>query len=89
MTKIETNIIFLDIDGTLNKFCVGSLDFDPSCVAAFNRIIDATGAAIVLSSSRWPSRSVICEMGSAGGDEGERARGRQEPYRRETGGAGG
>lgn len=45
-------IIFLDIDGTLNRlYKIGSPDFEPQCVAAFNRIIEATAASIVLSSS--------------------------------------
>lgn len=43
------NIIFLDIDGTLNRF--GREDFEPACVAALNRIIAVTSARVVLSSS--------------------------------------
>lgn len=50
-------IIFLDIDGVLNHHsltCKSLASIMPRCVRAFNRIIDATDAKIVLSSS-WRS----------------------------------
>lgn len=49
-------IIFLDIDGVLNNSkCWGKRPviraFDQNCIQAFNRIVDATEAYIVISSS--------------------------------------
>lgn len=45
-------IIFLDIDGTLNRlYKIGSPDFEPRCVQYLNHIIAETGAVIVLSSA--------------------------------------
>jgi len=49
-------VIFLDIDGVLNnRDTWGNRPlikaFDKDCIAAFNKIIDATGARIVISSS--------------------------------------
>lgn len=53
----ETAVAFLDLDGVLNSF--SSYDWSegpealllPRCVANFNKIIEATAASIVLSSS--------------------------------------
>lgn len=45
-------ILFLDIDGVLK--CKGDKDIDPIKVARLNRITDATGACIVISST-WRS----------------------------------
>lgn len=42
-------LIFLDIDGVLNSH--GQLDFEPDCIEQFNRILAATEARVVLSSS--------------------------------------
>jgi hypothetical protein len=42
-------IIFLDIDGVLNRF--GGEDFVPECVAALERVLAATGAVLVISST--------------------------------------
>ena len=51
-------VVFLDIDGVLNSVTwsrtrprPSSDNFDPSAVARLNRLIEATGAAIVVSSS--------------------------------------
>jgi hypothetical protein len=44
------NVIFLDIDGVLNRHGNGK-DFEPDCVAAFNRVVKATNAELVISSS--------------------------------------
>lgn len=50
-----TPIIFLDIDGVLNRHVfnreAGSGTIDPKCVKQLNRILRATGAKIVLSSA--------------------------------------
>jgi len=44
-------VLFLDLDGVLNA---GHGPLDPACVARLNRITDATGAVIVVSSMwRW------------------------------------
>ena len=51
-------IIYLDIDGVLNRANVfypeqgaPSLHYEPRCVAELNRILEATGAEMVLSSA--------------------------------------
>lgn len=52
-------IVFVDIDGVLNNrsgYRAGNIDEygrkpDPACVASLNRITDATGAGIVVSST--------------------------------------
>jgi hypothetical protein len=44
-------VIFLDFDGTLNSFAMDCRRADPACVARLNRLIKASGAAIVVSSS--------------------------------------
>lgn len=43
-------IIFLDIDGVLNRHGDGK-DFEPECVANLNRVLTATGAKLVISST--------------------------------------
>jgi hypothetical protein len=47
----RVKIIFLDIDGTINRTLIGEPEFNSFCIAALNRIIEATGAKLVLSSS--------------------------------------
>jgi hypothetical protein len=48
-TKVlETNIIFLDLDGVLNN---RQINFDFNCCQNLRKIVDATKAKIVLSSS--------------------------------------
>ena len=48
-------LLFLDIDGVLNSyqsdFAQGETPLDPENIACFNRIIAATGAEIVVTSS--------------------------------------
>lgn len=50
-------ILFLDVDGVLNHLAcwtemkMGATPVDPECVARLDRIVEATGAMIVLSSS--------------------------------------
>lgn len=63
-------IIFLDVDGVLNT--AASFErrhgdvVDPACVARFNRLIDETGARVVLSST-WRLargfRTVLRDLG--------------------------
>ncbi len=64
------NIIFLDIDGVLNgrkwvntlSFAIRSApDFDPVCCALLQKIIDATGASLVISSS-WREIMTIKQL---------------------------
>lgn len=44
-------VIFLDVDGVLNRAFPRQTPIRPECVARLRRIIDATGARICLSSS--------------------------------------
>lgn len=46
-------VIFLDIDGVLNRICTndGNNYFDPDCVDQLRRIVQETGAKVVLSTS--------------------------------------
>ena len=58
-------VIFLDIDGVLNSQetiyrCRGVIGIDPYLVSIFNRIIFATDAEIVLSSS-WRYHEDLCK----------------------------
>lgn len=60
-------IIFLDIDGVLNNSetatrCHGAIGIDPFLVAIFNRIIFATDAKIVISSSWRHSKDGLDEI---------------------------
>lgn len=53
--SISGKLIFLDIDGVLNRHSYSELSqsnsIDPDCVARLNRILNATDARIVLSSA--------------------------------------
>lgn len=44
-------IVFLDIHGVLVPMTNDSAGYSPQCIAAFNRIVEVTGAEIVLSCS--------------------------------------
>lgn len=57
----KLKIIFLDVDGVLinNKNKKRWDEPDPECVAQLNRVIEATGASIVLSSCWRVGRSVV------------------------------
>ena len=75
-------VIFLDIDGVLNSIrwfdnlydtnsslAYPQSDFDPECVERLNRICDATGAKLVITSDRRVSeliREVLPVVGVAG-----------------------
>lgn len=68
-------IIFLDIDGVLNSEAYalgrgkgGMLGIDPEAVKIFDRIIDETGAKVVLSSSWRYSEDLIEEVKSNVGE---------------------
>lgn len=70
-------LIFLDIDGVLNSqrtpFGPCSCETDPINVKALNRITDATGAWIIVSSIwrfRYPARSMMQALLSAKGVTG-------------------
>lgn len=50
----QPKIAFLDIHGVLGRNAapkLGEREIEPACVAEFNRIVDETGAKIVLTSS--------------------------------------
>lgn len=63
-------IIFLDIDGVLTNFATKYRVGDPLCVACLNRITEATGAVIVVSSS-WRGHPDIAGILSGWGVTGE------------------
>lgn len=46
-------VIFLDIDGVLNRITTGPSKFEPGCVRAFNKILRAVPEAKVVLSSAW------------------------------------
>lgn len=49
---MQPKILFLDVHGVLGPLVDrGSREFEPACVEQFNRIVDETGAKIVLTSS--------------------------------------
>jgi len=52
-------VIFLDIDGVLVTGRVQFRRFDPLAVAALNRIMEVTGAHIVISSSMRRNRTIM------------------------------
>ena len=47
-------LIFLDIDGVLNRTATpGKLGFEPECVANLNRILEAVPGAMIVVISAW------------------------------------
>lgn len=48
---METKIIFLDVDGVLNRRVLGEPQICPECCRNLNDILEATGAMVVVSSS--------------------------------------
>lgn len=63
-------VIFLDIDGVLANVATRYRHGDPACVARLNRITDATGARIVVSST-WRFQPDIKDKMAAWGVTGE------------------
>lgn len=55
MTNTDTKVVFLDIDGVLNRHRFNGLSqsssIEPECVGHLNRLLVETGAAVVLSSA--------------------------------------
>lgn len=52
----RVRVIFLDIDGVLNDHAIGATGYcglKPSCVAAFNRVLEALPEAKIVISSSW------------------------------------
>merc|ERR1719483_1542054 len=50
----QSRVVFLDVDGVLHPF-ISDEEFLPNCMKSLKKIIDATGAVIVLSSS-WQNQ---------------------------------
>jgi hypothetical protein len=64
--------LFLDIDGVLTTVATGFRTGDPPCVKRLNLITDATGAAIVVSST-WRFAPDIADILKGWGVKGELA----------------
>ena len=69
MQSDDVDLIFLDIDGVLNKDCqlptsnnikVKGGSLDSGCLEAFQDLLDNTGAKVVISSA-WRSKSIPYE----------------------------
>jgi hypothetical protein len=63
-------ILFLDIDGVLNRALVGALRVEPECVANLNALLARVPSAVIVISSTWrqawPLPTIALDLAAAG-----------------------